>query len=53
MARVRRHRRGLYGPGEIPRSTEDRICKRVLALRAEADALAGRNWDKWWNALPG
>ena len=49
--RVRRLRRGLYGPGEIPRSTEDRIRKRVLALRAEADVLAGRNWDAWWDAL--
>jgi hypothetical protein len=39
--RVRRLRRGLYGPGVMPRSTEDRVRKRVLALRAEADVLAG------------
>jgi hypothetical protein len=51
--RVRRLRRGLYGPGEIPRSTEDRICKRVLALRKEADLLGGRDWNAWWDALPG
>jgi hypothetical protein len=34
--RVRRLRRGLYGPGNIPRSTEHRIHQRVLALRAKA-----------------
>lgn len=50
--RVRRLRRGLYGPDEIPRSTKDRIRKRVIALRAEADTLAGRDWDAWLDALP-
>lgn len=50
--RVRRLRRGLYGPAGIPRSTEDRIRKRAIALRAEADALAGRDWDAWMDALP-
>lgn len=35
--RVRRHGRGRYGPGSIPRSTEYRIHKRELALRAEAE----------------
>jgi len=34
--RVRRHGRGVYGPGSMPRSTEYRINKRELALRAEA-----------------
>ncbi|WP_082973354.1 hypothetical protein [Mycobacterium sp. E2327] len=34
--RVRRLRRGLYGPGYIPRSTEHRMHVRVLALRAAA-----------------
>jgi hypothetical protein len=34
--RVRRLRRGLYGPGHIPRSTEYRIHQRVLALREAA-----------------
>ncbi|MEY8014860.1 hypothetical protein [Mycobacterium servetii] len=34
--RVRRLRRGLYGPGYIPRSTEHRMHKRVLGLRAAA-----------------
>lgn len=34
--RVRRHGRGVYGPGPMPRSTEYRIKKRELALRAEA-----------------
>jgi hypothetical protein len=38
--RVRRLRRGVYGPGPIPRSTEHRIRQRVVALRAEADVLA-------------
>lgn len=34
--RVRRMKRGRYGPGEMPRSTEYRIHKRVMALRLEA-----------------
>ncbi len=50
--RVRRRRRGLYGPGAMPRSTEDRIRKRAISLRAEADAMSGRNWDAFWNDLP-
>jgi hypothetical protein len=31
--RVRRFRRGLYGPGSMPRSTEYRMHQRVLSLR--------------------
>ena len=50
--RVRRLRRGRYGPGEIPRSTEFRIRNRALDLRAEADQLAGRDYDKWFDSLP-
>jgi len=34
--RVHRLARGRYGPGHIPRSTEHRIHRRVLALRAAA-----------------
>ena len=34
--RVRRLERGIYGPLEMPRSTEHRIRKRVLDLRAQA-----------------
>jgi hypothetical protein len=34
--RVRRLGRGLYGPGWLPRGTEHRIHKRVLALRHQA-----------------
>ncbi|HKI40515.1 MAG: hypothetical protein P4L48_20655 [Mycobacterium sp.] len=34
--RVRRIRRGVYGPRGIPRSTEHRIHQRVLALRESA-----------------
>ncbi|OBK53408.1 hypothetical protein [Mycobacterium kubicae] len=34
--RVRRLRRGRYGPADMPRSTEYRIHQRVLALRAAA-----------------
>jgi hypothetical protein len=34
--RVRRLGRGRYGPGYMPRATEYRIHKRVLALRAAA-----------------
>ena len=34
--RVYRIGRGVYGPGEVPRSTEYRIRQRVLDLRAAA-----------------
>jgi hypothetical protein len=34
--RVRRHARGMYGPGSMPRSTEYRIHQRELALRDAA-----------------
>lgn len=37
--RVYRRRRGLYGPAEMPRSTEYRIHERVMTLRAQAAAL--------------
>ncbi|OBK14460.1 hypothetical protein [Mycobacterium asiaticum] len=37
--RVRRLRRGRYGPLEFPRGTEHRIHQRVLTLRAEARRL--------------
>lgn len=36
--RVRRLGWGMYGPAGIPRSTQYRIHKRVLALRGEAGA---------------
>ncbi|MFZ3349002.1 hypothetical protein [Mycobacterium sp.] len=35
--RVRRLARGVYGPGDMPRGTEHRIHRRVLALRAAAN----------------
>jgi hypothetical protein len=35
--RVRRLGRGVYGPGDMPRGTEHRIHRRVLALRADAN----------------
>jgi hypothetical protein len=38
--RVYRLRRGRYGPDWMPRGTEYRIHKRVLALRAEAAQLS-------------
>ena len=37
--RVFRLGRGRYGPGEMPRSTEYRINRRVVALRAEAQRI--------------
>ena len=49
--RVRRLRRGLYGPGSLPRATEHRVHSRVLALRAEAAVIAGH--DEFWDALGG
>ena len=47
--RVRRLRRGLYGPGAMPRSTEHHIQKRVEALRAAARETRGD--DAFWDAL--
>jgi hypothetical protein len=38
--RVRRLRRGRYGPGWMPRGTEHRIHKRVMALRHQARCRA-------------
>ncbi len=38
--RVRRLGRGRYGPGWMPRSTEHRIHRRVLALREDAKRLS-------------
>jgi hypothetical protein len=49
--RVRRVRRGIYGPGAMPRSTEQYIHNRVLALRDEAARLIGRDDDAFWNSL--
>jgi hypothetical protein len=51
--RVRRLRRGLYGPGEMPRSTEQYIHNRVLALREEAAEITERDADAFWDALLG
>jgi len=41
--RVRRLRRGVYGPGQMPRSTGHYIRKRAEALRDEADRSLGRD----------
>jgi hypothetical protein len=49
--RVYRRRRGMYGPGSMPRATEYDIHKRVLALREEAALLSGRDDDAFWDAL--
>jgi hypothetical protein len=50
--RVRRLRRGVYGPGKMPRSTEYHIHQRVLALREQAAALNKRDDDAFWDSLP-
>jgi hypothetical protein len=46
--RVVHQRRGIYGPGAVPRSTEYRIHQRVLALRQQASgrALPLANWEE-------
>jgi len=49
--RVRRLRRGRYGPGQMPRSTEQHIHKRVMALREEALRSTGRDNDAFWESL--
>jgi hypothetical protein len=48
--RVRRLRRGQYGPDSMPRSTEYRIHQRAMALR-EAAALNAASSEAFWNAL--
>jgi hypothetical protein len=49
--RVRRLRRGLYGPGQMPRSTEHYIHKRFMALRDEAARSMGIDEEAFWNSL--
>ncbi|BCI50837.1 hypothetical protein NIIDNTM18_01150 [Mycolicibacterium litorale] len=49
--RVGRSGRGRYRPLEMPRSTEYRIHKRVIALRAEAARLMGRTGDGSWEGV--
>jgi hypothetical protein len=51
--RVRRLRRGKYGPGDMPRSTEHYIHKRAMALRDEAGRRTGRDPDSFWDSLLG
>jgi len=49
--RVIRLKRGHYGPGEMPRSTEHRIHQRVLDLREEAAIIASQGDGAFWDAL--
>ena len=51
--RVRRSRRGQYGPASMPSATEYRIYQRALALREEAAALQYPSDDAFWDALFG
>jgi hypothetical protein len=51
MGRARRLRRGLYGPGQMPRSTEYYIHQRFEALRDEAAALTAESDDAFWKAI--
>jgi hypothetical protein len=46
--RVRRIKRGRYGPLSMPRATEYRIHRRALALRA---ALSANDSAAFWNAF--
>lgn len=49
--RVRRVRRGRYGPDEMPRGTEHRIHQRALALREEAAELRADSDKAFWDAF--
>lgn len=51
--RVIRLKRGRYGPGQMPRSTEHRIHQRVLDLREEAAVIASKDDDAFWDMLLG
>jgi hypothetical protein len=46
--RAQRLGRGRYGAGWMPRATECRMRKRVLALRARALSLEGGHNDESW-----
>jgi hypothetical protein len=47
--RVRRLRRGHYGPGPMPRSTEQHILECVQALHVAASKASSD--DSFWDAL--
>ena len=49
--RVRRLRRGKYGPASMPRATEYRVHQKALALREEAASLNVEADEAFWNAL--
>jgi hypothetical protein len=51
--RVRRLRRGFYGPGQMPRSTERYIHQRYMTLREEAASLTAESNAAFWDALFG
>jgi hypothetical protein len=51
--RVRRLRRGRYGPASMPRATEYRIHQLALALREEAAALNAAANSAFWDAFFG
>ena len=51
--RLRRLRRGCYGPAEMPRTTAQRIYRRAMTLRAEADVAMGRTDERFWHTLGG
>jgi hypothetical protein len=51
--RVRRMRRGRYGPVSMPRATEYRIHQLALALREEVAALNAEASGAFWDALFG
>ncbi|AEV71396.1 hypothetical protein MycrhN_0762 [Mycolicibacterium rhodesiae NBB3] len=49
--RVRRLRRGVYAPGQMPRSTAHYLHQRAAALRDEADRRVGRDDEAFWDAV--
>jgi hypothetical protein len=49
LGRVYPRGRALYGPGEIPRSTEHRIDRRALQLREQAALRAGNAVHPLWH----
>ncbi len=49
--RVRRLKRGKYGPDWMPRATEYRIHRRALELCEESAALGATESAAFWDAL--
>ncbi|MGE2736273.1 hypothetical protein [Mycolicibacterium vaccae] len=49
--RLRRLRRGRFGPVDMPRTTAQRIHRRAMRLRAQAGLALGRTDEHFWDRV--